>query len=217
MLGSGSATGRAMELKYRPEIEGLRAVAVLAVVLFHLDVQGFGGGFVGVDVFFVISGFLITRQVRQMIETGTFTFSNFYVRRIRRLAPAFIFTATLAFIAAILLFSPDDLRRFATGGKFGQKPVNEEMLSVCQTNQIRRVVASAHRPRLNVVDLGIALRNFAVLSPINDAIVPMSVFRHVNASPTAGAVFTSGQSRGDDRSLTGGIEPDAKPSRITRM
>lgn len=100
---------------YRPDVDGLRAVAVLAVVIYH---AGFGivpGGYVGVDVFFVISGFLITGLIRQEIAcAGGFDFSGFYVRRIRRLFPA-LFTVVLASGGfACLLYSPEELQRFAT-------------------------------------------------------------------------------------------------------
>jgi peptidoglycan/LPS O-acetylase OafA/YrhL len=72
-------------LGYRPDIDGLRAIAVLAVVLFHAGVAGFGGGFVGVDVFFVISGFLITRLI---VDDPHFSLLAFYQRRAGRILPA---------------------------------------------------------------------------------------------------------------------------------
>ena len=98
--------------KYQPHIDGLRAIAVLVVLLFHLGVSGFPGGFVGVDVFFVISGFLITRLIRSEIdETGTFAFGRFYLRRARRLAPALLLTLTLSLIVGVFLFSPESLKR----------------------------------------------------------------------------------------------------------
>jgi len=92
---------------YRPDIDGLRAIAVIAVVLYHLGVPGMGGGFVGVDVFFVISGYLITRLVRREMAAGGFTFRNFYVRRIRRLA-APLFLVALAVVVAAYFLSPPD-------------------------------------------------------------------------------------------------------------
>jgi peptidoglycan/LPS O-acetylase OafA/YrhL len=64
-------------LAYRPDIDGLRAVAVLAVVLYHFGIGGLQGGFVGVDVFFVISGYLITGIIQREIEQGEFTFTGF--------------------------------------------------------------------------------------------------------------------------------------------
>jgi len=66
-----------MPLKYRADIDGLRAVAVLAVIFFHAGIPGFSGGFVGVDIFFVISGFLITSIILKEITTGTFSISPF--------------------------------------------------------------------------------------------------------------------------------------------
>jgi peptidoglycan/LPS O-acetylase OafA/YrhL len=75
---------------YRGDIEGLRAVAVLPVVAFHIGVSAVPGGFVGVDIFFVISGFLITRLLVADMEAGRFTFLRFYERRVRRIIPALV-------------------------------------------------------------------------------------------------------------------------------
>ncbi len=101
-------------MKYEAEIDGLRALAVLSVLFFHLGFAGFGGGFVGVDVFFVISGFLITRLIRAEVQgTGAIRFSNFYVRRARRLAPAMFFTFAVTFAFAVAMFSPSDMQRFS--------------------------------------------------------------------------------------------------------
>jgi peptidoglycan/LPS O-acetylase OafA/YrhL len=76
--------------KYRPDIDGLRAVAVLAVVTFHAFPTWMKGGFLGVDVFFVISGFLISTIIFENLDRGTFSFSEFYVRRVRRIFPALV-------------------------------------------------------------------------------------------------------------------------------
>jgi peptidoglycan/LPS O-acetylase OafA/YrhL len=100
-------------LGYRPEIDGLRAVAVLLVLLFHLGISGLGGGYVGVDVFFVISGFLITRILYTEITAGTFRFANFYERRVRRIVPSQLATLLLVALGAFLLFSPTDFLKFA--------------------------------------------------------------------------------------------------------
>jgi peptidoglycan/LPS O-acetylase OafA/YrhL len=91
---------------FRAEIAGLRAVAVLGVVLFHLKVPAFEGGFVGVDVFFVISGYLITKSILIDLNAGRFSFAQFYVRRMRRIFPALIFTAALTYLAGALWCSP---------------------------------------------------------------------------------------------------------------
>ncbi|MBY0383385.1 MAG: acyltransferase [Xanthobacteraceae bacterium] len=102
-----------MKIAYRPEIDGLRTIAVLGVVLFHLGVTGFGGGFTGVDVFFVISGYLITRNILGDIERGSFSFADFYARRFRRILPALIFTVALTFIAGLLWLGPLAMRQLA--------------------------------------------------------------------------------------------------------
>jgi peptidoglycan/LPS O-acetylase OafA/YrhL len=98
---------------YRADIDGLRAIAVVAVMLFHFDVAPFQGGFVGVDVFFVISGFLITSIIVPELAAGTFSIGAFYERRIRRLFPA-LFTVLVAssFLASVMLL-PADLGSFS--------------------------------------------------------------------------------------------------------
>ena len=81
-----------MKIAYRPEIDGLRAIAVVAVILYHAQVSTFFvGGFIGVDIFFVISGYLITSIIlKELLETGTFSIKYFYQRRIRRILPALL-------------------------------------------------------------------------------------------------------------------------------
>ena len=115
-----------IRLGYRPDIDGLRAFAVVAVILFHLEFDAFSGGFVGVDIFFVISGFLITRLILGQVETGRFSFSTFYLRRLRRLFPAFFATLVTSFVAAALLFGPQDLERCRDAGcdEIVLKPIN---------------------------------------------------------------------------------------------
>ncbi|WP_340266355.1 acyltransferase family protein [Sphingobium mellinum] len=97
---------------YRPDLDALRAVAVIGVVLFHVGLAKAGGGFVGVDVFFVISGFLITRLIIGELERGTFSFVQFYQRRIRRIFPALMLMLLVCSIACTWLLLPDDLRRY---------------------------------------------------------------------------------------------------------
>ena len=103
-------------LRYRPDIDGLRGVAVLAVVLYHAHVPGFSGGYVGVDVFFVISGYLITQLLEAIGGTGSpRAWGEFYLRRARRLLPALLVLLAAAAIAATVLFLPADLIRFGRG------------------------------------------------------------------------------------------------------
>jgi len=98
---------------YRPDIDGLRAVSIVCVVLFHLKVPAFPGGYIGVDVFFVISGYLITQIILDELDAGTFSLARFYVRRIRRLFPALFVVVAATFIAAMAWFPPELLRNVA--------------------------------------------------------------------------------------------------------
>ena len=75
-------------ISYRSDINGLRAVAVLAVVLYHAEIEYFNGGWIGVDVFFVISGFLISNIIISELNENKFSFKKFYLRRVRRILPA---------------------------------------------------------------------------------------------------------------------------------
>lgn len=94
------------QLEYRAEIDGLRAIAVVSVLLFHAGVPFFGGGFVGVDVFFVISGFLITQILLNDIESSQFSIASFYERRAKRLLPALFVMLLLTSAAAYLVLLP---------------------------------------------------------------------------------------------------------------
>lgn len=101
-------------LDFRADIEGLRAWAVLAVLAFHHGWGAvFGGGFVGVDVFFVISGYLITRMIVLQSSDDRFSFKEFYIRRIRRLFPALLFTAAVTLGFGMALSAPGDLEQLA--------------------------------------------------------------------------------------------------------
>lgn len=96
-------------LSYRPDIDGLRALAVLAVVIFHFNKQWLPGGFVGVDIFFVISGYLITGIVARQLAEGQFKFSDFYLRRVRRIFPAAAFMILVTLMAGVTLMLPADV------------------------------------------------------------------------------------------------------------
>ncbi len=98
---------------YRPEIDGLRALAIVPVVFFHYGVPGFRGGFAGVDVFFVISGYLITSLIQHEIEGGAFSLAHFYERRVRRIFPALFAMLAVVSAAAFVVFFPVDLVRYA--------------------------------------------------------------------------------------------------------
>ena len=108
-----------MKLTYRPEIDGLRAIAVIAVILYHTQLTIFGhqpfkGGFIGVDIFFVISGYLITSIIlKELITTGFFSFKHFYERRIRRLLPALLFVMLASLPFAWMYLMPSSFVDFS--------------------------------------------------------------------------------------------------------
>ena len=101
------------QVAYRADIDGLRAVAVALVVLSHLGIPHVQGGFVGVDIFFVISGYLITGNIARDIAKGKFSIVNFYERRTRRIVPTLIGVLTAATVLAYLVFLPKELARYA--------------------------------------------------------------------------------------------------------
>ncbi|WP_165491616.1 acyltransferase family protein [Stutzerimonas kirkiae] len=109
----GWAWGRLVTgLQYRADIDGLRAVAVLAVLFYHINNAWLPGGFIGVDVFFVISGYLITRIIYTDVLAGTFSFREFYRRRINRILPVLFFVCLVVFCIAWYLFLPEDFLLF---------------------------------------------------------------------------------------------------------
>tara|TARA_A100001011_G_scaffold380455_1_gene447789 strand:+ start:1258 stop:3138 length:1881 start_codon:yes stop_codon:yes gene_type:complete len=108
-----------MKITYRPEIDGLRAIAVGAVILYHAQItilgyQPFKGGFIGVDIFFVISGYLITSIIlKEFIKTGSISFKHFYQRRIRRILPVLLFVMLVSLPFAWVYLLPNDLLDFS--------------------------------------------------------------------------------------------------------
>src|SRR3569623_1499310 len=99
---------------YRPDIDGLRALAVLAVIAFHASARILPGGFAGVDVFFVISGFLISGLIIRGMESGSFRFAEFYTRRIKRILPAYIVVALATLFVSSFLLIPNDYIFYTT-------------------------------------------------------------------------------------------------------
>jgi peptidoglycan/LPS O-acetylase OafA/YrhL len=106
------------KLKFRKEITSLRAFAIIPVVLYHLEVSIFQSGYLGVDVFFVISGYLISHKIIFDLETQNFSFINFYKNRIKRLAPALIFVILVINFTAYSLYSGQDLNSILSSSVF---------------------------------------------------------------------------------------------------
>lgn len=103
-----------LQPSYRPDIDGLRAVAVLSVVLHHLNSAWLPGGYTGVDIFFVISGFLITTHILTALREGEFSLWRFYQRRINRILPALLAVLLCSLFVGVLVLSPVDFERLAT-------------------------------------------------------------------------------------------------------
>lgn len=109
-------TPKARERAYRPDIDGLRAIAILSVVLYHAGVPLVSGGFTGVDIFFAISGYLIGGHIFSELRGGTFSYLRFYQHRAKRILPAYFFVISFTVIAALFLLSPFE------AGQLGRRP-----------------------------------------------------------------------------------------------
>ena len=105
-------------LKYRPDLDGIRALAVLAVIIFHIDAAWLPGGFLGVDMFFVLSGYLITTIISREMQNGSFSFLEFYKRRAKRILPVFSCVLLCTSLAAAIFFLSFDLRQYVKSAAF---------------------------------------------------------------------------------------------------
>ena len=105
-------------LKYRPDLDGIRALAVLAVIIFHIDAAWLPGGFLGVDMFFVLSGYLITTIISREMQNGSFSFLEFYKRRAKRILPVFSCVLLCTSLAAAIFFLSFDLRLYVKSAVF---------------------------------------------------------------------------------------------------
>lgn len=105
-------------IKYRPDVDGLRAVAVILVILFHMNSGWIPGGFIGVDIFFVISGFIITSTIYPQIVAKEFSFNLFYIKRIKRILPLFYLVVVVSLLFASWLYTPSDFIGFADSWRY---------------------------------------------------------------------------------------------------
>lgn len=147
-------------MDYRREIDGLRALAVLPVILFHAGFEAFSGGFVGVDVFFVISGYLITTIILAELEQEKFSIVNFYERRARRILPALFFVMFISSVAGYFLLMPDEFKNL------GQSLVATSLFS---NNVLLALtsgywdLASEFKPLLHTWSLGVEEQYYVVV------------------------------------------------------
>ncbi len=103
---------------FRTDINGLRAYAVIFVVLFHFKVLGFSAGFLGVDIFFVISGYLMSKIIIEKLNSNNFSFFDFYLSRALRIIPALFVLIIFLTILGYFIFTPDDLKNYAKDARY---------------------------------------------------------------------------------------------------
>lgn len=168
-------------IRYRPDIDGLRAVAVLSVIAFHIWPKEFRGGYLGVDIFFVLSGFLITSIIWREIKDGNFSIARFYDRRVRRIMPALMLLLIVATPLAAVLLLPSDLIGY---GK-------SLLATLCfaanfyfwrDTNYFAR--AAGDKPLLHLWSLGVE-EQFYILFPLILALLWRRWRRHATAAIVA--------------------------------
>jgi peptidoglycan/LPS O-acetylase OafA/YrhL len=147
---------------YRPDIDGLRAIAVLLVIGFHAFPNLVPGGYVGVDVFFVISGFLITGLLLQDLENKDFSFSRFYARRIRRIFPALVVVLVVCFAAGWVILPPLDFRSLGIN-TFGGAAFSSNLVLLGEAGYFDFV--AAQKPLLHLWSLGIE-EQFYIVWPV---------------------------------------------------
>lgn len=163
-------SGRA-ESAYRPDIDGLRAVAVLSVIFFHIKARLLPGGFVGVDVFFVISGFLISLHIFQELEAGRFSLVEFYRRRIKRIAPPLLVVVALTVLVGQRILLPEDGERVAESGLWSLASLANVYFWLHQDTGYF-AAASRELPLLHLWSLGVE-EQFYIVWPL----VLMAVYR----------------------------------------
>lgn len=152
---------RRPSLAYRADIDGLRAIAVLLVLIFHGGLALFPSGFIGVDIFFVISGYLTTAIIMKSLHNGTFTFSGFYTRRIWRLQPAVIALLIVTLMLTTLLYLPDDYVDFLKSEKYTSLIISNQYFSKVTTGYATPDAASL--PLLHTWSLAIEWQWYLIL------------------------------------------------------
>ncbi|RON50311.1 acyltransferase family protein [Pseudomonas frederiksbergensis] len=178
--------------KYRSDIDGLRAVAVIAVLLHHINTSLVPGGFVGVDIFFVISGFLITSQVFSEVKRGAFSLKGFYQRRINRIVPALVTVLLTTVIVGVFVLSPVDLIRLNVSALLSLLGVSNVYIWMKYGNYF---AADAHEaPLLHTWSLGIE-EQFYLLWPLFIVLIYRLAPRYVLPIVGVGVVVAIGVSQ----------------------
>jgi peptidoglycan/LPS O-acetylase OafA/YrhL len=157
---------------FRPDVEGLRGIAILLVVLFHCGVPGFAGGFTGVDIFFALSGYLITNLIVNEIErTGTFSFREFYARRVRRLLPASGLVTVCTLLLGFAVYSPLEQAAHASMARYTFAYISNLLFMRDAADYFARDVAT--NPYLQTWSLAVE-EQFYVFWP---AVIALTLFR----------------------------------------
>jgi peptidoglycan/LPS O-acetylase OafA/YrhL len=146
---------------YRTDIDGLRAIAIIPVILFHLGYLS--NGYLGVDVFFVISGYLITGLVYNEVEENKFSILRFYERRIRRIFPLVLFTTFIAFVIGLIVMLPDDLENLCQSVVASNFSANNILMKI--TSADYWAVKNDYKPLMHTWSLGIE-EQFYLLYPV---------------------------------------------------
>jgi len=181
----GDQSPRKVEARYRADIDGLRAVSILLVVAYHAQPWLLRGGFIGVDIFFVISGFLITRIILSEAKAGTFSSLAFYARRVRRIFPALIVVLATTYLIGWIVLLPDG---FALLGKSTAAGV-AFVSNLFQLNQTGYFAPdAAENPLLHLWSLGIE-EQFYIFWPLLLVLLFGSKYRRIRIAAIAAASF----------------------------
>lgn len=150
-----------MNKTYRTDIDGLRAIAIITVIFYHLGYLT--NGYLGVDVFFVISGYLITGLVYHEVEENKFSILRFYERRVRRIIPLVLFTTIISFILGLIFMLPDDLENLSQSVFASNFSVNNILMKI--TSKDYWAVSNDYKPLMHTWSLGIE-EQFYLLYPL---------------------------------------------------
>jgi peptidoglycan/LPS O-acetylase OafA/YrhL len=177
--------------QYRPDVDGLRALAVLSVILFHVDAFLLPGGFVGVDIFFVISGFLISRNILEELARGRFSIGEFYRRRVKRIAPPMVVVVGATLLAAQLLMLPEDVERAADSALWSLASLANVFFWTHHDGGYF-AAASHDQPLLHLWSLGVE-EQFYILWPLLLLLIHRARWLLVGAGLVAVASFALGE------------------------
>lgn len=162
-------------MKFRLDIQGLRALAVISVVIFHIHQKWLPGGFVGVDMFFVISGFLISKGLIKQFENGLFDFKSFVIGRIRRIVPAYFVVSLVCALLVLELFIPSDALAFLYNLRRGLIFTTNEVFATA-TDYFG--AKSYENPLLHTWSLSIEMQ-FYLMLPIIMMFLPKSIYKWI--------------------------------------